>query len=513
MKKRILLFLFQTTLIIGIDAQKQADSLIRFSDLKYHSDFEREALQNFVKIGSDTFNLFLAIDENMTVAEAEWRRKIYLGILDELEQKKIHNKKINAKIKISYSAVHSRFLKKYNDNEFFPVMFQTGTYNCVSATMLYAMVFDHLNIPFKIKASTKHVYLVANPGPQSIVVETTNPAFQDQIFTGEFKKQYVNHLRTSKLLSEKEYKSKSADEIFEENFKDVKDAEFYSLPGFQYYNKAIARLQNNQTEEAYELSKKAYFFFPDDQVKDLLLTTLVFQIEKSNFSKVSDIDYLAQLSRFENADLDGLVALFNNIIYQQLQYTNKEAFCDSLYIRLVSQLSDNKLIDEVSFTYNIQMSYRYQNSDKVEKYVARALELKGNHHDAGIIMENHLQRKLFGITNSDHLLDTINQLERRYNHEVINPILAEHKLRAYLQKANESFLKKRFTEGNKYLIEFEKHCETPVKNRVLMSLIENTYRTAAVYYVYRGEKSVAKTFVNRGLKYVPGSKFLESAVY
>jgi len=48
---------------------------------------------------------------------------------------------------------------------------------------------------------------------------------------------------------------------------------------------------------------------------------------------------------------------------------------------------------------------------------------------------------------------------------------------------------------------------------MLNTLIENTYRTAAVYYFYKGYKSKAKTYVNRGLKYVPNSRLLESAVY
>jgi len=497
----------------SIFAQSQPDSLIRFSDLRYHSKFEKEAVHNFVFNNSDTFNLFLAIDENMSEDEAEWRKKIYLSIFDDLEQKKIQFKKINKKIKLSYSNVHSRFLKKYNDNDYFPVIFQTGTYNCVSASMLYAMVFDEIKIPYKVKASSNHVYLVANPGSSSIVIETTNPGFENVIFNGEFKQQYVNHLRTSKLISESEYKNKSVEEIFEEKFKEVKDAEFNNLPGFQYYNKALTKLQNNETEEALILSQKAYFFFPDNQVRTLLYTALLFQIEKCNFDKVSDIDYLAQLSRFENTDIDAVIGIFNNIIFHQLQYTDKEAFCDSLYQRLISQISDNKTIEEISFTYNMQMSYRYQNSDKVEKYVAKALDIKGNHHDARIIMENHLRRKLYSITNSDVLLDTINQLENRYDHEIISSILLEHKLRAYLQKASDSYSKKRITEGNKYLLEFEKRCDPPIKNPMLSSLVENTYRTVAVYYFYKGYKSKAKTYVDKGLKYVPNSRLLESAVY
>ncbi len=514
MKKQfqlILIIIFKITFWSSVLAQ--SDSLIRFSDLSYHSDFEKGAIENFVLHKRDTFNLFLAIDENMTEKEAIWRNDIYLSIFKDLEDKKIQTKKIDKKIKLSYSSVHSRFLKKYNDNDYFPVIFQTGTYNCVSASMLYAMIFDNLDIPYKIKASSNHVYLVANPGSNSIVIETTNPSFEEKIFTGEFKQQYVNYLRTSKLISDSEYKNKSVEELFEEKFKEVRDAEFINLPGFQYYNKAITKLQNNEIEKALQLSQKAYFFYPDYQVKALLHSSLLFHIEKCAFDKLSDIDYLAQLSRFENIDMNTVVGIFNNIIYNHLQYTDKEAFCDSLNTRLVSQLTDRKLIDEINFTYNLQMSYRYLNSDKVEKYIAKAIAIKGNHHDAKIIMENHLQKKLYSISNSNVLLDTINQLEKRYDHEIINSILLEHKLRAYLQNANDSFSKKIISDGEKYLFEFENNCEPPITSQMLSSIIENTYHTAATYYFYKGNKSKAKTYVNRGLKYVPNSRLLESVLY
>ena len=85
------------------------------------------------------------------------------------------------------------------------------------------------------------------------------------------------------------------------------------------------------------------------------------------------------------------------------------------------------------------MSYRYVNSDKVEKYVAKALEIKGNHHDANTIMETHLSKKLSGISSNYALLDTISQLEKRYNYEAITALLKEHKLIAYLKIASDHF--------------------------------------------------------------------------
>ncbi|MDD2797950.1 MAG: hypothetical protein PHV20_05095 [Bacteroidales bacterium] len=493
-------------------AQNPTDSLIRFSDLKYHSDFEKEALSNFVSHGKDTFNLFLAIDEKMTAEEAQQDKTTFSSIFDELNRKKIESRSINKKIKLSYSDVHSRFLQKYNENEYFPVMFQSGTYNCVSASMLYAMVFDRLKIPYKVMASSNHVYLIGNPGSNSIVIETTNPSFEKAIFNGDFQQQYVNYLRSSKMISELEYKNKSVEEIFEEKFNEVKSAEFHNLPGFQYYNKALTKYQKNEIESAFILCQKAYFFYPDNQVKILLHTTLLYYIDKCNFDKVTDIDLVALVSKFEDADLNATTAIFNNIINHHLQYTNKENFCDSLYQRLISRLTNKKTIDEISFSYNMQMSYRYQNTDKVEKYVANALSIKGNHQDANLIMKSFLQRKLYSITNSNARIDTINQLQKKYNYDMINPILSDNKLIAYLLIASESINSKKIAKGEKYLLDFEKNCSLPLKNQMLTNLIEDTYHSVAIYYYYKGNKVNAKNFVSRGLKYVPESKLLQSVL-
>ena len=275
----------------------------------------------------------------------------------------------------------------------------------------------------------------------------------------------------------------------------------------------MTAFQNHEYEKALILCQKAYFFYPDNQVKSLLNSALLFQIEKCNFDHVSDIDYLAQLSRFENADLNVVMGIFNNIILHKLQYTDKDAFCDSLNQRLVSQLSNKKTIEEISFAYNLQMSYRYQNSDKVEKFITKALQIKGNHNNANIIMQNYLERKLYSIPEPHALLDTIDRLELKYNYEMTKPLLAEHRLIAYLQLANELFRDKKITESEKYFMEFENKCTLPIKNQMLKKLIELTYHTIAINYLNEGNKTKARSYVNRGLRFVPTSRLLESAVH
>ncbi|MDN5217242.1 hypothetical protein QQ020_34535 [Fulvivirgaceae bacterium BMA12] len=511
--KKLLLPLFAfcnyATTVIG---QNPADSLIRYADLRFHSEFENKALNNFYKNRKDTFNLFLAIDPEMTENLASRHYTTYKQVFKALNEKNINAKKINKKIKSSYSITHSHFLKKYNENEYFPVMFESGNYNCVSASMIYAMVFDELEIPYVVKASARHVYLVANPGANSVVIETTNPGFEKAIFNGEFKQQYVNYLRSSKLINESEYKNKSTEEIFEEKFNAVKDAEFSNLPGFQYYNKALTKLQNNEIGEALSLAQKAYFFFPDEQVKTLLYTALLYKIQKSKFEDEAEIDYLAQFSRFENTEQEAVIGIFNNIIAGFLEYTNKEGHCNALYQRFTAQLSDQSLIREIDFTYNLQMSYRFQKTNKIEPYITKALEIKGNHQDANIMMENHFNRKLLNINNTDVLLETINKLEQQYDIEAVKIHLKDHRSIAYLKIAAEKFEQRKSTAGEQYLQKFESTCDMPVDNQMLSFVVENTYRNVALYYKYRGYKTKAKAYIDRGMKFVPNSNILKTVI-
>lgn len=513
MKRLICIVVILLTAQLTVLSQTATDSLVRLQNLKFHSAFEKEAIYSFLKDSNNAFNVFLAIDENMSFEEAKTKREIYRRIFADLENKGIEKKKPQKKIKLIYNEVHDRFLKKYNDNQYFPVIFESGNYNCVSASMVYALVFDSLAIPYKVSASSSHVYLVANPGENSVVIETTNPGFEKAIFTGQFKQQYVNYLRSSKLISDNDYRSKSTEEIFEEKFKEVKTAKFTNFPGFQYYNKSLINMQDNNMEEALILAQKAYFFYPDNQVKTLLFNALLFQIEKCNFDQVSDIDYISQYSRFENSDRNVVVAMFNNIINHHLKYINKESYCDSLFLRLSSELTDDRTKEEVAFAYNMQMSYHFARSPKVEKYIVRAMELKGNFHDAILIMENYLNSKLYAINNPYELLDTINVLQSRWPFETIYPLYLEHKSMAKLSIAKQLFEQKKMTLGDKYLREFEIECETPVKNQLLSANIESTYRLAAKYFYYKGEKLKAEGYNKRGLKFVPNSVLLGSPVY
>ncbi len=506
-------FLLAFITAVSSVAQPANDSIVWFSDMQFHSSFEKEALQEFIIHRKDTFNLFLAIDPSISESEAKNYYNLFSCLFQDLEKLKLKDKPLNRQIRLIYTSVHERFLKKYKNEVFFPAIFRTGDYNCVTASILYALVYSKLGIPYKVMASPTHVYLVANPGKESIVIETTNPLVEKAIFANDYKQQYVNHLKASKLISDEDVRNKSTEEIYEASYTQVNESSFLNLIGFQYYNKAIFKAQEEDVDESYKLIQKAYYFYPDPQAKLLLQNVTTFKIASCSFEHLTDIDYLAQLSRLKNYSPGAVTAIFNNIIVQNMQFSDKESFCDSIYSRLIPRISDKSLIEDVSFNYYLLMSQYNVKSDKMHYYIDKAVEIKNNHRESNNILKLSIQQRIERIHDYSTKLDSIQRMQKRYNSSFADEVLLELELGVYLGQAEDYYLKRDIKRGEEMLNLFEGKCLHPIEDAQLTFAIETAYQTAILYYLRVNEQKKASELSDRGLKYVPWSNALKKAGY
>ena len=512
-KKFAFLLIFLVYHILAFSQEK--DSLVLFSDLKYHSQFEKDAIFGFVQGKTDTLNLFLAIDSNMTSEKARSYQAIYRRMILDLREKNVEAKKIAKKVRKSFTTLHDKYLKKYKEIEFLPLLFEKGSYNCVTSTILYSMVFEELRIPYKIQTTKNHVYLVASPGPNSIVVETTNPNMDKPEYIQDYKREYVSHLRTIKLISEQEYKTKSVDEIFQERINNVWSVEFSNLVGFQYYNLGLLKFSNNKVEESYRLFQKAYFFYPEKQVRLVLYGVLLQLVSSSKYEKISDIDYIVQLSRYKDIDFEFVKKMLMEVLGYHLQFTDRLALCDSIYERFTNQVIHKEKDEELEFEFNLFMSKHLKKTKEQKKYVEKLIKIRQNHREANDLFVGYIDFSLKAIYDYQELLFTINEFRKVYPYKIAQKALFEYELIAHLNQAQELLKYNYHEDGNLYLKKFEEMSTVPIKteNEKLIKSIENAYRALAIYYFYYETRQKAVEAVNRGLKYVPGSRYLQTAVY
>lgn len=505
MRRQLVLFFVCFALICKVSlSQNIEDSLVYFSDLKFHSEFEKNCLVKPLLTEQDTFNRLLAIYEDITEEKAEEYYARYKEIFPRLEKEKIAKKKGQKKIQTIYSSVHkSVLLGKYQNSVYFPDIFISGNYNCVAGSLLYAMVFQKLHLPISIKVSQNHVYLIANPGKNSMVVETTNPLLANSLFTSEYKKQYVTYLRNTKQISEYDYKNKSVEEIFSNKYYNVREMPFSSVYGLQYNNKAIEVLNSaSDYRKALYLAQKAYYYFPDDQLKVVLLSALNVALNACDYSRIEDIDILAQALRFDMINKNNIALVFNGIIISKLDYDYRKEYCDSLYNRLISKISDEAVKNEISYNYYVTMAYRMGISEKLENYALKALEIKRNSDIAKSLLLEYIESLYKNVNDEQKYYEiAINNKEKYKDIQCIQPELVNREIVALLKLAYSKFTDRRISEGKQYIQKFKDISKGCVLEYEAERWVGRAYFSwAAYYYNKKKDLETAGAIVKEGLK-------------
>ena len=78
-------------------------------------------------------------------------------------------------VKTVFNTVHEQIFYKYELNNQFCEVFETGFYNCVSASGMYSYFFARLGIPHMMVQIPGHVYVMVMHDDETWVVESTDP--------------------------------------------------------------------------------------------------------------------------------------------------------------------------------------------------------------------------------------------------------------------------------------------------------------------------------------------------
>lgn len=337
MRKITVAILFLIINSIGI-AQEQdiVDTLVFPNEITYHSDLEREAFYEFFNDNQENYiKLFFAKDPSLTKEEYLNKYAALEQYISTLKNDKNFNKQEKKKVKYYYNKIHNKYLSKYELNTFFPQIFKNGYYNCATGTILFSLIFDELNIPYTIKVSPIHAYIVAYPSTESIIVETTNPIKGYFTFNQTFKDNYVKHLRDNKMISTQEYNSSSVDVLFDKYYFKEKDISLKEMVGIQYYNDAIEKIQNQNLEDAFYELEKAYLFYPSDDIEYLLYYTAAYVIEKQDYSDIKYVNFLYKIARYKKFGINQqqIIGEFGRITQTQMEYKGRYELYDTIYSR------------------------------------------------------------------------------------------------------------------------------------------------------------------------------------
>ena len=490
----------------------ESDSLVYYHELTFSSQFEEEAFTHFFELGNkDYIALFLSVNSDIDFEEFKRINKSVQTQILIYNSPHYQKFKETKKIKKIYNSVHENYFKKYVPNTYFTDFFSTGEYNCVTATALYGIIFDKLKIPFTIKESFSHVFLIAYPNSNSVLVETTNPLKGYFVFNSQFKSNYVDYLKRSKLVSDEEYKNESTDELFDEFFYKEKDVNLKELAGLLYYNKGFELLGEKKYKDAFHQFEKSYFLYPSDKIGYFLSLSAAAILDECDYSDIKYVDYIYKIVRYKNFGInnDDIIGSFRQITHEILVSQSNNQLYDQFYKKISENIEDEELVKEISFIYNYEKGRICYNQFKYNdalKYTEKAFDIKPNHADAQSLFVMSVISNYSDLNDPQETIEILNLYSDKHPGLMDNFRFAQLKYSSILILCYQYFCLNDIDKAFEYLDIFEKAYPKRDENFVVIEqFIVNAYSSASAFYFVKGNYSEARKYLNKGLEYVPNN--------
>lgn len=502
--------LFPTAILFVsfLNGYTQVDSLVRWAELEYTSPYEATEFMNHFKKGETNFTSLFFANSSAAVQDAKHFEERFNATIREIESSDNFKKKNDKKVKYIYQLVHSRFLAKYEEENRFYDISRNGNYNCVSATALYAIFFEKLNIPYTIKEKPTHVYLVAYPNAENIMIETTTPIFGFLTFDNTYKTTFINNLKNQKIIGASEVTSSNTDELFNKYYFGSENINLTQLVGIQYLNDGLFKQDHNDIVGAYEQIKKGYLFYPNIRSEYLLLHFSAAKLETPNLDPLKKAELIGRISRLKEKGItaDMIKGEFYNLTQTVLFKNNDKQLYKRCFEAVVQNASDKEVLDEVSYVYYYESGrafYNQGNFIRAKPFFAKAMEIQPNNVDLGGVFVSCLTQSFRNERDNRAILDSLESYKTQFpslsENGNFNSILAL----TYVVEFGESFKNKDEKRGEQYRNLFENYYSQQGITILNTNLVGQAYSEACVYYFRKGQKAKANQYLQKGLEIVP----------
>jgi hypothetical protein len=161
------------------------------------------------------------------------------GFIQKLDEQKSSLKKDKVFLQHLFAKTHQRFLKRFAEFATFSEQMSRGTYNCLTATALYALLVDHFGYAYQIIETNYHIFLVVATDEGQFLFEATDPVngFTDNAADIEKKISFYKE----NAIGEKRGKT-----CYRFNFELYNVVSLDEMVGLMHYNQAIKAFNDHQ---------------------------------------------------------------------------------------------------------------------------------------------------------------------------------------------------------------------------------------------------------------------------
>ena len=493
---RLLIFAICSIIQLNIFAQNFETTI------SFNNENEKQLFHNYTK--SNVFNLLYTIDNekvdnNLTIAT----KQDFYNFLDQIKED-VFSKKRKKTAANLYKKIHTKYFNKYIENPIFSDIFTKKEYNCVTASALYALALEHYNIPYEIRETPVHVYLVLYPNEDKIIYESTTPGSNLMSISKKEIENYKQNLIANKIITEEEGKS---DDFFDDYYLGDSTINVQQLAAIHYFNNGIKKAEANDFINAINQLEKGYQYHATEYIKELIKYYLVTHLDniKADKSSVDYCNYYGKLAHYttgiENY-VDEVSALFYMNFSDDIKTEKDRNHLSEVTACLTPQIENDSLKDKITdINYAMMADYYLQSADfdKALQYVMKIY----NPEKAvlNLAAKDCVLRKLSDIRNPEQGLDSLAKYIE------IFPFLKEDKhalgFKAWckLRIIHIHFELNEYEDGIAALNEFRKEFKPDADVVYSEDLLGAGFGSASAYFVRKNDYNEAKKLLLEGLEY------------
>lgn len=479
--------------------------------IKHVSNFEKITFKNYEKDTSKLKYLkaLFAIDSMYTDSLAIQKALFIDDFIVKLNTKKFKKLNPKKKIKLVFKKIHNNFLEKYDPIADFDLIISSKTYNCVSASALYAYTFNKLDIPFQVKEIPSHVFIVAYPNTHNIYVETTIPGNDGFYVPSENDmKTAVNALIETKLLTKNEVNKIGYNKAYHNYFYEKEFIKKEELIGIQYYNKAIYSFNLENYEESYNYLLKAEKFYSSKKINFLKKSIIALLIEKTSFSNVKNLNYIVSFFNNFNYQKDYHDKDIRYLIYNIITSNeNNLPFLENTLSKLnkIKNTEVTKISKLYIYKFLIEKNSRLNKSiNIILKHGREALKLDPKDEEIQNMVSLSIMKKFRFSSPNKTVLKKINTYSTEFPFIKKSIYYKSFMTILYSYLTQEKMRYRKVTEALDYFNELKKIINSNEEDLNLnQKAIGTAYWSVGAYYYGKSKLKKAKEILEEGKKFAP----------
>jgi len=477
--------------------------------LKFHSGIEQLGFWSICdKETPDYLRMAIAVNPGTTQKE--------YGKINEIEKKEVSFLKTNmagikkpAKaLKFVFDHVQATFLKQYDVDADFYDMFVSGKYNCLTGTILYALLLDELKIKHTIKFMPGHVYLIAYIAETPYIFETTDPVGGFVELNKAMQSNAIKSLRLMKFMASDNGDNSSKGDFFDTYYLKLNNTEMRGLIGYQYTNASFAEMMKQNYAKSYDLINKAIVLTPMPELnmmRDELLKLAIIEADKTTTHRAQllvDYYYSTKNANKKNQVADEFKQSIYQILFSSFPSPDSLKPVYTILHEGIRDLDLKKVLEEIYSTAYIAYLQSANKNDEVFEILYD--EYAGGNKNEFIRsgLDNSIRNftgETNGVYNEVAAYDT---LAAKYPLLMDFDIFVYNRCQAVINAARLAFITKNPQDGERLLQKFDTDNYYD-KTKPSYCNPAMVYSLAGSYYFQKNNITKAKAMLKKGLTYEP----------